>query len=202
MEAVVDIITVFHNEKNHIQALDLVERIRELEGDKVAFHLWDNRVQNLGFAAACNKAVNMGSAPIVGFINPDVEIHDEFIDAVLAAFQPTFKDDHPVIVGTPFNKPSWEWESWGCKRWVCGAFMFVRRDWFLSVGGFDERFVWSWEETDLIRRAEREGKRVVPLRVGENIRHDSPTDDTKVDSEYKRYHFNNGARLFREKWLT
>jgi len=103
-----------------------------------------------------------------------------------------------VICGHAFGKPRFEIKIWGCREWVCGAAMFVQRKWFESVGGFDERYVWSWEETDLIRQAEAEGKFVKPLDLP--LSHASPTENSQQDSAYKSHWFDEGQRIFESKW--
>jgi GT2 family glycosyltransferase len=45
--------------------------------------------------------------------------------------------------------------------WVVGAFILMRKDLFLSIGGFDERFFLFFEDIDLCRRVKASGKRVV-----------------------------------------
>jgi GT2 family glycosyltransferase len=169
--------------------------LKELEGDKIKFIRHDNSSNNIGFAAGCNFGAQKGSAPVIGFLNPDVEIQGCFIDKILDVFE---SNSNVVITGENFGKLRWEYESWGCKEWVCGAAFFVRRNWFESVGGFDRRFIWSWEESDLICQAQVMNKLVKPIELP--IDHQSPTNDSEQDSEYKSLHFNRGAKLFRQKW--
>ncbi len=45
--------------------------------------------------------------------------------------------------------------------WVAGGCFMIRRELFVSLGGFDEQFFLFFEDTDLCRRCWREGKRVV-----------------------------------------
>ncbi len=45
--------------------------------------------------------------------------------------------------------------------WVVGGCFLVRRDLFLELGGFDERFFLFFEDTDFCRRVRELGKRVV-----------------------------------------
>ncbi|MFO1413340.1 MAG: glycosyltransferase family 2 protein [Burkholderiales bacterium] len=44
--------------------------------------------------------------------------------------------------------------------WIPGAFVFIRRNVFARLGGFDERFFMYYEEVDLCRRMKEEGWRV------------------------------------------
>jgi len=45
--------------------------------------------------------------------------------------------------------------------WLVGACLLMKRDFFLSLGGFDERFFLFFEDIDLCRRCKKAGKRVV-----------------------------------------
>jgi GT2 family glycosyltransferase len=191
-----DIVTVYHNETNFKQHERLRLSILEHEPDGgYTFIGVDNRVHNRGFAGGCNAgAFTKGAtAPIIGFLNPDAIISGPFLDDVAATL-----NDHVVITGCRYGKPQRELEAWGVDDWVCGAAFFVQRQWFAQVGGFDTQFVWSWEETDLIRQAQAQGRRCQSIDLP--IEHSSPTSNSAVDTKYKRMHFDRGARRFYAKW--
>jgi GT2 family glycosyltransferase len=192
----IDIVTVFHNETNRSQARSLVADVQrhEPQGD-IRLLLVDNRIRNRGFAAGCNAGAFHPSArsPIIGFLNPDVEIGGPFIDQVAATLT------GPVaITGCRFDKPQAELDQWGVHDWVCGATFFVTRTWFTSVRGFDPRFVWSHEETDLIRQAQTHG--LVAKSIKLPLGHRSPNVDTPQDETYKRRHFAEAQQLYLRKW--
>lgn len=191
-----DLITVFHNETNFAQHEELRVRVSRHEpAGGYRFIAVDNRTNNRGFARACNVAAFHPEvdAPLIGFLNPDIEIDGPFIDAVAATI-----NDRTVITGSRFGKTDQELRHWGLEDWVCGAAMFVQRRWFTAVGGFDEQFVWAWEETDLIRQAEAQGLCCQSKNLP--IRHKSPTRDTAADARYKHTHFTKGAQRYYSKW--
>lgn len=205
-----DIVTVIHNDTNRRLAADLERRLEMWETlefeefgnpdpikvPNYSFTVVDNSVENRGFAGGCNygalhPALN---SPIIGFLNPDVQVEGPFLDTVAAVMA----DQHVVITGSSFGKPQHELAIWGVRDWVCGAAFFVRRDWFAARGGFDPQFVWGWEETDLIRQAQQEGR--VVRSVALPIYHDSPADNSLEDAAYKNRHFDEGGRRYFQKW--
>lgn len=193
----VDVVTVFHNETNHEQHLQLRAAIEanHPEGDW-RFLAMDNTFENRGFARACNDGAFHAEAdsPIIGFLNPDCKVEGPFIGAVEAALA----DEGTVITGCRFGKPARELAIWGVRQWVCGAAMFVKRDWFERVGGFDLQFVWGWDDTDLCRKAENMGFKVSPVELP--ILHSSPDQDSEKDARYKQMHFAQGQRRYYSKW--
>lgn len=193
----IDIVTVAHNDAYMELAERLYWQIDAFEKD-FTYTIHDNRIDNIGFSAGCNKSALSPdlSGEIIGFLNPDVIVDGSFV----ASVNQVMMDPQIVITGNRFGKSAVELREWGVKDWVCGATFFVRRDWFTSVGGFDERFVWAWEETDLIRQAELAGFRVVSKEL--RLSHNSPSSDTDEDAEYKVRHFENGRNAFYSKWRT
>lgn len=189
----VEIVTVFHNLRNKRQAVDLRDAVSMFEPD-VEVHFVDNTKINRGFAKACNLGAAWCTAPVIGFLNPDVVLSGAFVKPVMKAFA----DENVVIAGERFGKSDRELRIWECRDWVCGAAMFVRADWFEQQGGFDERFVMYFEEADLIKRAEQDGRVVRSIKLP--IVHESPAEEDSQDVAFKRKHFDRSARLFEEKW--
>ncbi len=184
----IDVVTVFHNAESKADAYKLKEQVTSFP-QVASHHLVDNTVENRGFAKGCNLGAYYGSAPIVGFLNPDAKLTGDFCPGVIRTIQ-----SGATITGESFGKPKREVRIWGCHDWVCGAAMFVDRKWFESVGGFDERFVWSWEETALIRLAEKHGRVVRSISLP--IEHQSPSEMPVAESEYKNKWFDHGQKLF------
>lgn len=189
----IDVVTVFHNQAYKNMAEEMSESLFRHEPDRVTLTMVDNSVVNRGFSAACNLGAKGGSADIVGFINPDAIIEGTFVQKVYNSLS-----DIIVITGCRYDKPDREVKIWGLQDWVCGAAFFVRRDWFEKVGGFDERYSFCFEESDLIKQAELEHKRCKSIDLP--IRHDSPDYNSPEDAAYKQYWFNKGAKIYKEKW--
>lgn len=193
----IDVVTVFHREENYRQAQDLERSLKIHDRkDRHTFIGIDNREYNRGFAKGCNEGAWLGDSPVIAFLNPDVEIDGDIFTPVLDVFA---ADNRCVITGEKFGKHPREYQKhWGCDDWVCGAAFFVRRDFFRAMGGFDVNFVWGWEETDLIRRAQEQGYYAKSIWLP--LRHSSPTENSPEDHIYKNHHFDRGARLFFRKW--
>lgn len=192
----IDVITVHHNDTNRREASGLLNRLSQFEPKRFTFTSWSNEFDNIGFGPACNRAFFEleDHAPVVGFLNPDVNVMRPFFNEVIEALVP----DDVVIVGCRFNKPDRELKEWGVKDWVCGATFFVKSDWFAEVGGFDEEYIWAWEETDLIRLAESQGLRCKSINLP--IRHSSPVLNSPEDKLFKDKWFEVGRKHFKEKW--
>lgn len=191
-----DLVTVFHNEDNYQLHLELFEAIQANE-PAGGYRLIgvDNRRVNRGFAPACNIGAFHpdAQAPVIGFLNPDVRVKGPFLQTAVSTLS-----GNTVITGCRFGKPDRELKIWGVRNWVCGATLFVTRKWFTSVGGFDTQFVWAWEETDLIRRAEAAGLVCQPCDLP--LHHESPPDQSAEDAAFKQRHFERGAQIYRGKW--
>lgn len=179
---------------------------------------------NVGFGANANRGVQRAAGDIVGIVNQDVYADAAVTAygwnlALLACF-----DDPQVgIVAPRLLFPTGEVQSVGgefdqrgqpvhkclgysrpevfpetCTRqevdWVTGAALFIRRDLFWQVGGFDPRYAPSYfEDVDICLKVRDLGYKVLvePL----------ATFYHKVGSTGGSPHFPRSARVFRELWV-
>ncbi|MDX8432640.1 glycosyltransferase family 2 protein [Mesorhizobium abyssinicae] len=140
-----------------------------LEG--LAVHRIDN-AENLGFGRACNIGAAAASGEYLLFMNPDVRIGPEAIDALLLAaerypncgvFVPRtntadgrlwFREQSEIdrLFGAPL--PTRIRQVWGdcCIRFVNGGVFMIKRTLFLAIGGFDEDIFLYFEDDDLSHR--------------------------------------------------
>lgn len=191
----IDIVTVYHNDKNELDARKLLRDLMAIEPENFKFYAHSNKDNNLGFSKGCNIGASKGSSEIIGFLNPDVIVHAPFIKEVEDLLT---KNKDIKITGCRFNKPAFELKIWGVKEWVCGATFFVKRDWFEKMGGFDERYEWSHEETDFILATEKQGGITKPLNLP--LEHASPSDDNEKDRVYKETKFEEAREAYKKKW--
>jgi GT2 family glycosyltransferase/glycosyltransferase involved in cell wall biosynthesis len=139
---------------------------------------------NTGFAGGCNTGVQHARGEIVGFINNDARPAAQWIRAAVEVLR------HDSAVASVASKVlDWDgkhvdyvdgsltWFGMGYKREVelpdtgewetphdvlfgTGAAMFVRKDVYEDVGGFDERYFMFYEDVDLGWRLNLLGWRV------------------------------------------
>lgn len=129
--------------------------------------------QNLGFAKANNQALEVAQRNYIYFLNPDTELKDGALDAVVE-----FMESNPEvgIAGTrivnPDGSPQSSFERHypgerhargeltglkGDIAWVLGASMIARRTALRDVRGFDERFFIYGEDLDLCLSVRKSG---------------------------------------------
>ena len=124
---------------------------------------------NKGFGTACNQGADILNTEFLLFLNPDTVLKPNALDAFLEAAD-TFTDAvafNPRIIsssGTPFFKRSSHllprskkmargWPKADCEVTILsGAALFVRRDIFEEVGGFDPAIFLYYEDDDLALR--------------------------------------------------
>lgn len=129
--------------------------------------------RNLGFGVACNAGAEGATTEFLLFLNPDAVLMPDTLDRLVAAADryPRASAMNPRIAendGSAFFKrksylmPRAEWMPRGWPEADCevpvlsGAALFVRRDAYEAVGGFDPDIFLFHEDDDLTLRLKAE----------------------------------------------
>jgi len=168
-------VIVVNNDAREKKALQNLQK-------KFLFLLKTNSTNN-GFGSANNRGVKEAKGDIIGFINPDTLWKKECLSDIEKIFSQ--RKDNGVLGMMLINEEGQE-EIWGCgyaptllrlfwnnifpsiqkkweKRdmsfpdWVSGCGLFIRKDLFLSLNGFDEQFFLYFEDVDLCQRVREKG---------------------------------------------
>lgn len=127
--------------------------------------------KNRGFIASTNTGARSAKYPLLAFLNSDVEVSNNFLVSV----RPLFKDERVFGVsmhekGYGYAKAKFEdgfFIHWGAEEssevkntfWVSGGSGVFRRDYWMLLGGMDEKLYspFYWEDVDLGYRALKKG---------------------------------------------
>lgn len=170
-----------------------------------------NSPENKGFGQACNLGAKVAKGKTLFFLNPDTEIITGNIEAILNEQ----KKRNAAIVGSglvdrkgrphywsagkkiniydiarnnlqiPRSRKIWNSAKRINADWVSGAAMFIRKDIFDYLGGFDENFFMYFEDIDLCRRAKKQGHRIVYLPHFQVFHHGGQSyDDRKTQKKH------------------
>lgn len=155
--------------------------------------------ENRGFAHAANLGARAAAGRWLCFLNPDTRPSPPLFEAGVRALArggtcavPRLREPGRTIEGRQPGYTRWKLVcdmietgisrrlATGLRRvpghddprwhWAHGACLFVSRDAFLRLGGFDERFFLYMEDVDFGRRFEGAGGRVVA--IDETVDHD------------------------------
>lgn len=166
---------------------DKDQNIAEFALDFSKIKLLDHK-KNVGFGAGMNLGAKLAEGEFLLILNPDTEMITENISSVLDEF---LKDDKIGIIGGGIldrKNKNQEWSAgkelslydlvrnnlgvsrsssiWNSSQkikcdWVAGTAMFIKKDLFEKLGGFDERFFMYFEDMDLCRRVRALGKKII-----------------------------------------
>ncbi|MEX1112270.1 MAG: glycosyltransferase family 2 protein [Candidatus Andersenbacteria bacterium] len=179
--------------------------------------------ENKGFGAAANVGLSEIDSPHVILLNPDAVLQSGKIQTAAE-----YMDKHPSVAVLGFllqgEAGDIERSSWGQRvsplsmltrhiskdatvptvpqpvGWVSGGAMMLRRSEALALGGFDESFFLYWEDVDLCRRLEEDGKNIV-LYPDVSVRHIRGASLTDLSRKTRLYD-ESADRYFRKHYAT
>lgn len=171
-------VIVVNNDKGEERALERLAR-------HMPFRLIQSGT-NIGFSQGMNSGAAVASGSLIGLVNPDTRWQQAILPEIEAFFS---ERATPTILGLDLVDEKGEKEPWsggtaptlyqllrnnlpltGFFRgsssttpldWVSGGGMFLPRELFLSLGGFDNEFFLYFEDVDLCLRAKSRGVAIV-----------------------------------------
>lgn len=176
---------------------------------------------NRGYAAACNQGIRAGHSPFILLANSDIRMTAGWLapmiscmetDQRIAVVGPKLVDlrgritgagivgtltDHRPRGNNELDVPGKFAEQEDCFS-VCGAAYLIRRSNLESLGYFDERYFFYFEETDYSQNARSQGYRVVYCPSSRIIHIGGQSDGDHVKL---RGWFETSRKLFLEKWI-
>ena len=153
--------------------------------DKVADIKIVDAEEDLGFGKGQNLGAKNAKGEILWLLNADTEIlsrntqgivkevkengvvgprllnEDNSMQSWSAGVEPTVWDLIRNNLGYPASQKVWESSKKREADWVSGASLFIRKELFDKLGGFDENFFMYFEDIDLCRRIREAGYRVI-----------------------------------------
>ncbi len=166
--------------------------------------------ENLGFAAANNRAAALSAAPFIVTLNPDAFAEPDWLERLIAAAERygaqsvaslQLSDEDPGVLDGAGDCMSIAGVAWrggyGQPRArapaaaaeifaACAAAALYRRAAFEAAGGFEERFFCYYEDVDLGFRLRLAGGRCV-LEPSAVVRHVGSASSDKI-SGFAEYH--------------
>lgn len=156
---------------NDAQEKEQIEKLRDIFSLKI-----HEAFDNPGFGTSANRGAQQASGDILFFINPDTEWRESFFSEVQQKF---LQNNNTGAVGIQMISPQGIPESTNVEKeflfqdmggsffskerlvWLSGGALFVPKDVFRKVGGFDERFFMYFEDMDLCVRIQKSGYKLV-----------------------------------------
>jgi len=173
---------------------------------------------NLGFAKACNQGSEIAKSEYLIFLNNDTEVTHDWSEGLARCI---LSDRRIGVVGCKLHYPDNTVQHAGVAfsqvkvhhiyrnfhpthpaankhrelQAVTAACALVPREFFLSLGGFDESFINGFEDLDFCFRARSKGYKVMYTPESVVIHHESKTPG-------RHDHHAHNARLFASRWLS
>lgn len=187
-----------------------------------------NQTKNIGFGRAINVGVEMAKGEILFFLNPDAEIVFGKIAEVarifsgdknvgilgcrivsergqvqpwIAGVEKTFWDLLKNNLGIKKSQKIWKAKQKTRADWVAATAMFIRKDLFNYLGGFDNNIFLYFEDVDLCARAAKTGAKIIFF-PGFMVRHKGGAS-FKDKKAQKKYYYASQEYYFQkhcQKW--
>lgn len=166
--------------------------------------------QNFGFGHGNNLGAHFAQGEIFFFLNPDTEIFSSNISEVLGEFN---KNSEVGIVGSRLLTETKLTQDWSAGSeinllrvlknnlnqkevlgersqklsWVSGTAMFVRKNLFEKLGGFDSQFFMYFEDVDLCTRVRKLGQTVLYFPVFSVVHYGGKSYGEKITQKKNYY---------------
>jgi hypothetical protein len=183
---------------------------------------------NFGFGAGINIGARVAQGDILFFLNPDTQLSSSNMSSLLALFD---QEEALGVIGCQLRDESGEAEKWSAGSeisltslilnnigwlssektwqqkeivpvdWVSAAALFVKKDIFEEIGGFDENFFMYFEDMDLCTRVSQKGKKVLycPYFPVKHLGGKSYAEQKKQKKDYyksQQYYFKKNKSFF------
>jgi len=190
---------------------------KNFDSGKIKFIYLKNN-KNLGFSKANNQGVKIASSEILVFLNNDTEVIEQ--NWLKNLTSPLLKNSEIGLTGAKLLYPDNTIQHAGIYFYagrpkhlyknkqnslidsninrylnaVTAACISIKKELFLSIGGFDENFINGWEDLDLCLRIRKLGKKILYNSNCVLIHHESKTKDRHkfADHNTRLFYINNG----------
>jgi len=180
--------------------------------------------ENIGFIRSCNFAASKAKGKYLYFLNNDVEVTHDWLDALVSTFQ---NFSNVGLVGSKLVYPDGKLQEAGGIVWrdgsawnfgrgqnpilpiynyvretdyCSGASIMIPLELFNEIGGFDMRYVPAYcEDSDFCFEVRKRGHRVYYQPASTIVHYEGVSNGTDVKSGVKAYQVSNTKKFF-EKW--
>jgi GT2 family glycosyltransferase len=163
---------------------------------------------NLGYGKANNLGVNQSKTPYFLIVNPDILLNEKLINTLYSTF--LNYDNDIGVVGPSLYDSNMKRRTNGsishvkkirgrklsssinnipednmCCDFLVGCCLFMKRDFFMELGGFDKDFFMYFEDNDLCDRIIKNGKTVVEVPSAKVIHLENSSSKKNSFQNYK-----------------
>ena len=163
---------------------------------------------NLGYGKANNLGVNKSKTPYVLIVNPDILLNEQLINTLYSTFLDY--DNNIGVLGPSLYDSSMKRRTNGSishiKKikgrklsssinnipegnmscdFLVGCCLFMKRDFFIELGGFDKDFFMYFEDNDLCDRIIKKGKTIIEVPSAKVIHLENSSSEKKIFQDFK-----------------